>query len=65
MSKSRLARRYFPEATDVAARARLMRWINACPPLCEALSQAGYHPRQRIFTARQVRLIASFLDAPD
>lgn len=64
MKKGDLALMYFPDDTRKSASRRLSRWISRCRPLGEALAATGYHPRQRWFTARQVRIIVEYLDPP-
>ena len=65
MKKNELALLYFPGSATKAATRHLMRWINGCPPLLEALRATGYHPSQKIFTARQVALIYGHLGGPE
>lgn len=65
MKKSELALRYFPASDGKVATRHLMRWINGCAPLTEELHTVGYQPRQKILTARQVRLIYHHLGDPD
>lgn len=64
MQKGDLALMYFPNTTRSAALRRLLRWIDKCQPLQDALAATGYKPQQRWFTARQVRLIAEYFDPP-
>jgi hypothetical protein len=64
MLKSELAQRYFPELSTMAACRKLRRWFDYCPELMEKLVAAGYHPRQRSFTAYQVKIIVEYLGEP-
>lgn len=63
-SKSELAQAYAPEVSPGAALNRLAQWIRFNTALTEALEQAGYRPRQRVFTSRQVELIFRYLGKP-
>ncbi|WP_455674749.1 DUF4248 domain-containing protein [Phocaeicola sp.] len=63
--KSELAQLYFPELEKDSAVRRLVRWINRCTDLVEMLRQADYHSRDKSFSAKEVRLIFSYLGAPD
>lgn len=63
-TKSQLARLYFPDSTDLAARHHLMRWIAHCKPLRESLDSANYNVRNRWYTPHQVRLIVEYLGEP-
>lgn len=65
MNKNELARMYFPHSTPRAALCRLMRWINRCAPLMEALRRTGYKDRNRSLTYRQVLLVKEYLGEPD
>ena len=64
LTKSRLARHYFPEASAVVATNHLMRWVHGCPPLMEELEAVGYCRSQKWLTARQVALIVRHLGEP-
>ena len=64
-TKQELARLYFPDIPSHTAVNRLMRWINRCEPLREAIGETGYQPRNRLFTPRQTALICRFLGEPD
>lgn len=64
-TKQELAMLYFPKALPHTAVNHLMRWINRCGPLKEALREANYRNRNRLFTPRQTGLIFRFLGEPD
>ncbi|WP_307758694.1 DUF4248 domain-containing protein [uncultured Mediterranea sp.] len=64
LSKSDLARLYFPEASQAVATNHLMRWIHGCPPLMAQLEATGYSRSQKWFTSRQVALIVAHLGEP-
>ena len=64
-SKRELAKMYFPDTaqaeTAVANLRNLMRRNNEM--MCE-LAAAGYRPRDKVFTPRQVAIIVRFLGEP-
>ena len=64
-NKFELAKLYYPESSNVAARHRLMRMIKHCLPLREALSQEGYNRLSKTFTMRQTLLIYEYLGEPN
>ena len=64
-TKRELAQLYFPDTEPHTAVNRLMRWINRCQPLREALGETRYQPHNRLFTPRQTGLICRFLGEPD
>ncbi len=64
-TKRELAQLYFPDTEPHTAVNRLMRWINRCQPLREALDETRYQPHNRLFTPRQTGLICRFLGEPD
>lgn len=64
ISRKELALLYFPTATPRVASAHLSSWISRCKGLRAALDEAGYLPRQRMFTPKQARLFARFLGEP-
>lgn len=64
MTKQQLALQYFPDTVSETAVRHLMRWINGCRPLTEALAGTGYQSRNRSLTWRQVLLIRDFLGEP-
>ena len=63
-SKTELALLYFPKDSPHTALRHLMRMINRCRFLTEALAQTVYTKRDRIFSPKQVRLIVEHLDPP-
>lgn len=63
-SKTELALLYFPKNSPHTALRHLMRMINRCRFLTEALAQTGYTKSDRIFSPKQVRLIVEHLDPP-
>ena len=64
MTKTELAREYFPHSKPHTAVCHLMSWINRNPALLHELRQAHYSPRSREFTVRQVKIIKSHLGDP-
>ena len=62
LTKKELAYRYSPDLSHAAAVNRLMRWIKGDRDLMKALKEAGYRDNQRIFTARQVKIIEDYLE---
>ncbi|MCR5314005.1 MAG: DUF4248 domain-containing protein [Bacteroidaceae bacterium] len=64
VSKSELAMQYAPELTPKAAVNRLMSWLQRDEQTMNALRNAGYTPRQHVFTSRQVQIIYGFLGEP-
>lgn len=64
MSKAELALLYLPDHEPHAAVNQLMRWINACKPLCQELEAAGYNKQCKILQKRYVALIVKHLDEP-
>jgi len=64
-TKQELAQLYFPDTPPHTAVNRLMRWINRCEPLREALEETHYQPRNRLFTPKQTALICQYLGEPD
>ncbi len=63
-TKTELAKLYFPDATQRMAVKHLMRWINGCKPLRDALREQHYSPTMRYFTSRQTALIVEYLGEP-
>lgn len=51
--KFELAKLYFPEQSKHVALNHLMRMVNHCPPLLEALRREGYERLAKTFTMRQ------------
>lgn len=62
--KCDLAVAYAPDITPASALNRLALWIHHNVQLYEALLNAGYRPRQRMFTSLQVELIFHYLGRP-
>ena len=63
--KSELALLYFPTATSKhTAVSHLMSWIRRCAPLNDELYDNGYRPTNKLFSAREVRLITQYLGDP-
>lgn len=62
--KSELAALYFPDLDRDIAVQKLMRWVKKCGGLLESLLKCGYNSRNRTFSAREVRLIFSYLGEP-
>jgi hypothetical protein len=63
-SKSELAQAYAPNIAPASARNRLVAWIRHNRELHRALLEAGYYPKQQVFTPRQVELIFQYLGEP-
>lgn len=64
-TKKELAYCYFPTADDPhIAVNRLMRWINRCTPLKDALEEQGYRKSSKWFTPKEVKLIVEYLGEP-
>ena len=61
--KVELAKKYFPKLSDPVA--KLRRWMRNCLPLMEELTAVDFHPKLKMFSAREVRLIVHFLGEPD
>ena len=62
--KFELAKLYFPEQSKHVALNHLMRMVNHCPPLLEALRREGYERLAKTFTMRQTLLIYEYLGEP-
>lgn len=62
--KSELAAIYFPDMDRDSAVQKLMRWVKRCTDLLAELTGNGYNPKNRTFSAREVRLIFSYLGEP-
>ena len=58
-----VATHYFPAPTPRSSVVRLRRWIAADLHFREELLEAGYRPRQRIFTPRQMDIVRKYLGA--
>ena len=63
-SKQELAMLYFPDSDPRIATNHLMRWINRCPPLLEALAKLHYRRSAKFFTTTQVTMIMEYLGEP-
>lgn len=63
--KLELARMYFPYLSDPVSVAKLRRWMRNCMPLMEELTVGDFHPKLKMFSAREVRLIVRYLGEPD
>lgn len=64
-NKVELARMYFPNLSNSVAVAKLRRWMRNCTPLMEELVNGDFHPKLKMYSAREVRLITHFLGEPD
>lgn len=62
--KFELAKLYFPEQSKHVALNHLMRMVNHCPPLLEALRREGCERLAKTFTMRQTLLIYEYLGEP-
>ena len=63
-SKKELATLYMPEATIHAARKQLSLWIRHNKDLQNELKAAGYQPRKKLLTPRQLEIIFRYLGEP-
>lgn len=59
-----LAVLYFPNIAPASASIRLKQWIKDAPDLLSALTEANYHPGNRILTPRQKELITIAFGSP-
>ena len=65
MKRRDLAKKYFPEMSDVEAVRSLRRWIEGCPDLVAALEELSMPlKKNRNLSARQVRIIMEYLGDP-
>jgi hypothetical protein len=64
LPKGTLAALYFPKSSPETAVRHLMRWVELCRPLSEALSALGYRKSQKVLTVKQVAAIYEFLGEP-
>ena len=62
--KFELAKLYFPHQSKHVAVNHLMRMINHCPPLVEALRAEGYQHRAKTFSIRMALLIYEYIGEP-
>ena len=63
--KVELARMYFPKLSNTVAVAKLRRWVHNCAPLMKELLLGDFHPKLKMYNAREVRLIVHFIGEPD
>lgn len=63
--KTTLANLYFPQVKPETAVKHLHRWICRCTALLNEMQADDYHPRSKMFSAREVRLIVRHLGEPD
>lgn len=63
-NKFELAQLYFPGQSHHVAVNHLMRMINHCYPLVEALRLEGYQRRNKQFNMRQTLLVYEYLGEP-
>lgn len=56
---------YFPNLSNPVSVAKLRRWMRNCMPLMEELTAGDFHPKLKMFSAREVRLIVRYLGEPD
>lgn len=65
-TKYQVALQYFPDSIDRPDSAvhRLRNWIIKNRKLCKELKKAGYRPRDKVFTSRQLALIYEYLGDP-
>lgn len=64
MTKKSIALLYFPDSEPRTAVNHLMAWIKRNKCLVEELDKTGYVSTSKMFTPRQVRLIAEYLGEP-
>jgi len=64
ISKRELALHYAPDLTPHGATNRLLDWLKRDEPTMQRLYEAGYRPKQKFFTSRQIRIIFEFLGEP-
>ena len=64
--KVELAHMYFPKLSQSASVAKLRRWIHNCTPLMKEFEIDGnFHPKLKMYSAREVRLIVHYIGEPD
>lgn len=63
--KIELAKMYFPRLSAPVSVAKLRRWMRNCMPLMDELMEGDFHPKLKMFSAREVRLIVRYLGEPD
>ena len=64
LSKSELALTYFPQSNPSDAVRTLMKMVDYCKELHQALLATGYKKTQRFFTPKQISLIYAYLGEP-
>ena len=65
MKRRDLAKKYFPEMSDVEAVRSLRRWIEGCPKLMSALEELSMpFKKSRNLSEKQVRTIVEYLGNP-
>lgn len=64
-NKYELALLYYPHLTAHTAVNRLMRQVNHCLPLLEALKREGYKGRNKTFSMRETLLVYEYLGEPE
>lgn len=64
MTKTDLARQYFPDATPQSALRMLNRYMHRAVGLLDELTRAFYRPDDRHLTPRQVQIIYAYLGEP-
>lgn len=62
--KRELALLYFPTLEVDVAVDKLRRWIRKCHPLMEEIETSDFRPKMKMYTGREVRLIARHLGDP-
>ena len=55
----------YPHDVVSLSNAKLRRWMRNCMPLMEELMAGDFHPKMKMFSAREVRLIVRYLGEPD
>lgn len=63
--KYELAKLYYPNLDNHTAVNRLMRQVNHCLPLLEALEREGYKNRNKTFSMRETLLVYEYLGEPE
>lgn len=64
-NKVDLATIYFKTLTPNVAVAKLRRWMRNCSDLMDEIDSGDFHPKSKMYTAREVRLIVRHLGEPD
>lgn len=63
-NKQELAQMYFPDLSVRASVDKLRRWVRRCQPLMDEILATDFHPKQKAFSVREVRLITYYLGMP-